>query len=119
MTMDAYRGVYMLQEKVSRNKHRVDVAKFDPATDITGGTTSLSVAGGPSPGQCRTGVVVVAACTMVGRQPSGAVSNCGTFIHRAGQLLAAMKQRYPLSVQAFPARRCGTMTENAFKSFSE
>lgn len=42
--MQHYRGIYMLQEKVSRDKDRVNVTKFDAAADMSGGH---SLAGPP------------------------------------------------------------------------
>lgn len=38
-----YRGVYMLQEKVGRDKNRVDVKKYDAAVDPSG--TGLEMEG--------------------------------------------------------------------------
>lgn len=38
-----YRGVYMLLEKVSRGKDRVDVKKYDPEVDPSGATALLLV----------------------------------------------------------------------------
>lgn len=37
LSMQHYRGIYMLQEKVSRDKQRVNVAKFNATEDMTGG----------------------------------------------------------------------------------
>jgi uncharacterized UBP type Zn finger protein len=46
MTLDAYRGVYMLQEKVSRDKHRVNVTKFDANSGDLSGVLMVCLAGG-------------------------------------------------------------------------
>ncbi|KAF6264711.1 coth protein-domain-containing protein [Scenedesmus sp. NREL 46B-D3] len=37
LSMNHYWGVYMLQEPVTRDKHRVPIAKYDPAVDPSGG----------------------------------------------------------------------------------
>ena len=36
LTMQHYRGIYMLQEKVSRNNDRVNVTKFNATEDMSG-----------------------------------------------------------------------------------
>lgn len=40
-----YRGVYMLQEKVSRGKDRVEVKKYDPEVDPSGETALFDESG--------------------------------------------------------------------------
>jgi hypothetical protein len=36
LSMQHYRGIYMLQEKVDRDKDRVNIAKFDANSDMSG-----------------------------------------------------------------------------------
>jgi len=55
LSMEHYRGVYMLQEKVSRGKERVNVTKFDGSKDMSGeqpgGATALLLQGCGQPDQ--------------------------------------------------------------------
>lgn len=50
LSMEHYRGVYMLQEKVSRGKERVNVTKFDGSKDLSGEQPG---GGGDSVCHCR------------------------------------------------------------------